>query len=128
VPFPARFWSRWSGPFGLRQVDLLQDPAGLHATTAEVRIGTPAHPFDPARDVGMVFQAPLLLKWRRILSNVLLPAEISACRRRVARAGQRALCAWSGSRATRTIPYELSGGMQQRAAIARALCTIRSSC
>ena len=65
------------GPSGCGKSTLLKILAGLHAHDGgEVRIGSGTHAFDPARDVGMVFQAPLLLKWRRILHNVLLPAEI----------------------------------------------------
>src|SRR5919108_5398728 len=65
------------GPSGCGKSTLLKVLAGLHAHDGgELRIGSATHAFDPARDVGMVFQAPLLLKWRRILENVLLPAEI----------------------------------------------------
>ena len=65
------------GPSGCGKSTLLKVLAGLHPQdSGEVRIGSSTHAFDPARDVGMVFQAPLLLKWRRILQNVLLPAEI----------------------------------------------------
>jgi len=65
------------GPSGCGKSTLLKILAGLHPHDGgEVRIGSAQHSFDPSRDVGMVFQAPLLLKWRRILENVLLPAEI----------------------------------------------------
>ncbi|HET7298564.1 MAG TPA: ATP-binding cassette domain-containing protein, partial [Burkholderiales bacterium] len=65
------------GPSGCGKSTLLKVLAGLHSHDGgELRIGSPTHPFDPSKDVGMVFQAPLLLKWRRILENVLLPAEI----------------------------------------------------
>src|SRR5262249_13364591 len=65
------------GPSGCGKTTLLKILAGLHSyESGQVRIGTPSQPFDPARDIGMVFQQPLLLKWRRILDNVLLPAEI----------------------------------------------------
>jgi len=65
------------GPSGCGKTTLLKILAGLHPYDGgELRIGSPSHPFDPSQDVGMVFQAPLLLKWRRILDNVLLPAEI----------------------------------------------------
>jgi NitT/TauT family transport system ATP-binding protein len=87
-----------------------------------VRIGSASHPFDPARDVGMVFQAPLLLKWRRILANVLLPAEILGLPADAARRRALELLELVGLKGYEDkYPYELSGGMQQRAAIARAL-------
>jgi NitT/TauT family transport system ATP-binding protein len=70
----------------------------------------------------MVFQQALLLKWRRILQNVLLPAEILGLPLAESRARARDLLAMVGlSGFEDKYPYELSGGMQQRAAIARAL-------
>src|SRR5207302_1363666 len=51
------------GPSGCGKSTLLKILAGLHPHDGgEVRIGSPSHPFDPSKDVGMVFQAPLLLK------------------------------------------------------------------
>ena len=65
------------GPSGCGKSTLLKILAGLHPHDAgTVTIGNAAAPFDPTRDIGMVFQQPLLLKWRTILDNVLLPAEI----------------------------------------------------
>jgi NitT/TauT family transport system ATP-binding protein len=70
----------------------------------------------------MVFQAPLLLKWRRVLENVLLPAEILGLPNGAARERARELLNLVGLQGQENkYPYELSGGMQQRAAIARAL-------
>ena len=70
----------------------------------------------------MVFQQPLLLKWRTILDNVLLPAEILGLPMKESRERARDLLALVGlPGAEDKRPYELSGGMQQRAAIARAL-------
>jgi len=111
------------GPSGCGKTTVLKILAGLHAADAgRVRIGNPAHPFNPERDIGMVFQQPLLLKWRRILDNVLLPAEILGLPMKAARTRARDLLALVGlSGAEGKYPYELSGGMQQRAAIARAL-------
>jgi NitT/TauT family transport system ATP-binding protein len=111
------------GPSGCGKSTLLRILAGLHGHDAgELRIGSLAHPFDPSRDVGMVFQAPLLLKWRRILDNVLLPAEILGLPRGESLERARALLALVGLAGYEDrYPYELSGGMQQRAAIARAL-------
>ena len=65
------------GPSGCGKTTLLKILAGLHGHDAGiVRIGSKSQPFNPARDIGMVFQAPLLLKWRRIIDNVMLPTEI----------------------------------------------------
>src|SRR5438045_9119779 len=65
------------GPSGCGKSTLLKILAGLHPHDGgEVRIGSPSHPFAPSKAVGMVFQCPLLLKWRRILVKVQLHAEI----------------------------------------------------
>jgi NitT/TauT family transport system ATP-binding protein len=111
------------GPSGCGESTLLKILAGLHPYDAgEVRIGSPSHPFNPSRDVGMVFQAPLLLKWRRVLENVLLPAEILGLHKKESVERARHLLELVGLAGYETkYPYELSGGMQQRAAIARAL-------
>jgi len=111
------------GPSGCGKSTLLKILAGLHPHDGgEARIGSASHPFDPSKDVGMVFQAPLLLKWRRILENVLLPAEILGLPSGESKERARALLALVGlSGYEDKYPYELSGGMQQRAAIARAL-------
>jgi NitT/TauT family transport system ATP-binding protein len=111
------------GPSGCGKTTLLKILAGLQTYEAgEVRIGSPTQPFDPSRDIGMVFQQPLLLKWRRVIENVLLPAEILGLPMAESRGRARDLLALVGLRgAEDKYPYELSGGMQQRAAIARAL-------
>ena len=111
------------GPSGCGKTTLLKILAGLHSHEAgEVRIGSATQPFDPARDIGMVFQQPLLLKWRRIIDNVLLPAEILGLPMEASRTRARDLLQLVGLKgAEDKFPYELSGGMQQRAAIARAL-------
>ncbi len=111
------------GPSGCGKSTLLKVLAGLHPHDAgTVRIGSESHAFDPSRDIGMVFQAPLLLKWRRILENVLLPAEILGLPMAASRERAKGLLNLVGlSGFEDKYPYELSGGMQQRAAIARAL-------
>jgi len=111
------------GPSGCGKTTLLKILAGLHTHDGgTVRIGSEGSPFDPSRDIGMVFQQPLLLKWRRILENVLLPTEILGLPRGESRERARALLALVGLAGFEDkYPYELSGGMQQRAAIARAL-------
>src|SRR5947199_10270668 len=78
-------------------------------------------PFDPARNIGMVFQQALLLKWRTVLDNVLLPAEIVGLPMKAARDRARDLLELVGLTGHEdNYPQQLSGGMQQRAAIARA--------
>jgi NitT/TauT family transport system ATP-binding protein len=111
------------GPSGCGKTTVLKILAGLHEHDAgTVRIGKAGSGFDPKRDIGMVFQQPLLLKWRRVLDNVLLPAEILGQPKREARERARHLLDLVGlSGFEDSYPYELSGGMQQRAAIARAL-------
>ena len=76
------------------------------------------------RRIGMVFQDPALLEWRRVLGNVILPLELMGTAR--AEAGGRAqemidLVGLTGFE--RAYPRELSGGMRQRAALARAMVT-----
>jgi NitT/TauT family transport system ATP-binding protein len=111
------------GPSGCGKTTLLKILAGLQeCDSGELSIGSPAHPFDPSRDIGMVFQQALLLKWRRVLQNVMLPAEILGLPIRESRDRARDLLSMVGLAGFEDkYPYELSGGMQQRAAIARAL-------
>jgi len=111
------------GPSGCGKTTLLKILADLHPhDSGDVRIGSATQPFDPSRDIGMVFQQPLLLKWRRVIDNVLLPAEILGLPMGESRERARNLLALVGLQgAEDKYPYQLSGGMQQRAAIARAL-------
>lgn len=111
------------GPSGCGKSTLLKILAGLHSHNGgEFRIGNDMSPFNPKKDIGMVFQQPLLLKWRRILHNVMLPAEILGLPMKESRERARDLLNMVGlSGFEDKYPYELSGGMQQRAAIARAL-------
>ena len=111
------------GPSGCGKTTVLKMLAGLlQPDGGSLTIGTPQRPFDPGRDVGMVFQQALLLPWRTILENVVLPAEIVGLPRRDARERAQSLLDMVGlSGFEGRFPRELSGGMQQRAAIARAL-------
>ena len=73
----------------------------------------------------MVFQQALLLKWRTILDNVLLPAEIVGLPMKAARSRARDLLNLVGLAGYEDkYPQQLSGGMQHRTAIARALAHI----
>jgi NitT/TauT family transport system ATP-binding protein len=110
------------GPSGCGKSTLLRIVAGLRAatrgrTTIDGRVVS-----GPIPSVGMVFQAPVLLKWRSIADNVLLPAELSGLRVADYRARARALLDLVGlGEFGAKLPRELSGGMQQRASLCRAL-------
>ena len=70
----------------------------------------------------MVFQAPVLLPWRNILSNVMVPVEIQGLDRKVYQERARQYLKLVGLEGFETkYPNELSGGMQQRVGISRAL-------
>jgi len=76
----------------------------------------------PLSDVGMVFQRPVLLKWRTIFDNVMLPIEMLHLPRQENRERALHLLKLAGLVDFRHhYPAQLSGGMQQRAAICRAL-------
>ncbi len=110
------------GPSGCGKSTLLRVVAGLRRPTrGSVEVDGRAVT-GPIPSVGMVFQAPVLLKWRTVRDNVLLPAELAGLER--ARYRERAehllrLVGLDGF--ADRLPRELSGGMQQRAAICRAL-------
>lgn len=110
------------GPSGCGKSTLLKILAGLQGHDGgELQMGGSAG-FNAGRDVGMVFQQPLLLKWRTVLDNVLLPADILGLPRKAAKDRALQLLNMVGLTGfADKMPYELSGGMQQRAAIARAL-------
>jgi NitT/TauT family transport system ATP-binding protein len=110
------------GPSGCGKSTLLKLIAGLmRPTRGTVRFQ--GRPVDrPHREVGLVFQQPVLLKWRTILENVLLPIEYLRLPLGEHRQRARDLLALVGLGGfEQKLPRELSGGMQQRAAIARAL-------
>src|ERR1700730_8707388 len=110
------------GPSGCGKTTVLKILAGLHdADGGTIQIGNARTPFDPARDISMVFQQALLLKWRTILHNVRWPAEIVGLPMKAARSRARDLLNLVGLAGyEEKYPQQLSGGMQQRTAIARA--------
>jgi len=75
------------------------------------------------RDTGNVFQKPILLPWRNVLKNILLPVEIikNDISRKDEIKAQELIETMGLGGTHRMYPHELSGGMQQRVAIARAL-------
>jgi NitT/TauT family transport system ATP-binding protein len=110
------------GPSGCGKSTLLKILAGLLARTDGEALlnGTPID--GPRKDIGVVFQSPVLFPWRSVLGNVLLPVDVQQLGRE--RMTQRALdlIALVGlSGFEHRYPWELSGGMQQRVALVRAL-------
>ncbi|HLI22222.1 MAG TPA: ABC transporter ATP-binding protein [Stellaceae bacterium] len=110
------------GPSGCGKSTLLRILAGLiPATAGAVEIAGKAVN-GPRKDIGMVFQSSILLPWRTVLDNVMLPAEILGIPREEARERAHELLRMVRLDGFENkYPQELSGGMQQRASIARAL-------
>jgi len=110
------------GPSGCGKSTLLRIVAGLVAPTAG-RIAVAGRRVDgPITNVGMVFQAPVLLPWRTTLANILFVAEVGGHKASMHRARALELMDLAGLRGFEyALPHQLSGGMQQRVAICRAL-------
>jgi NitT/TauT family transport system ATP-binding protein len=110
------------GPSGSGKSTLLKLLAGiLRKTSGRMFLGD--SPIEgPRRDIGMVFQQPVLLPWRTVLRNVLLPVDIQRLPRATYEPRAQALLRQVGLDAfADKYPHELSGGMQQRVGITRAL-------
>jgi NitT/TauT family transport system ATP-binding protein len=76
----------------------------------------------PSRDIGIVFQDPVLLPWRNVLENVMLPVQVLGLDRASSRTRAIELIDLVGLGGfADKYPHELSGGMRQRVALARAL-------
>lgn len=110
------------GRSGCGKSTLLRLLAGLLRPT-EGRILLDGHPVRrPSREVAVMFQRSALLGWRTVLDNVLLPAQMLGWARRDHLAHAAELLAMVGlADAAGRLPDELSGGMQQRVALCRAL-------
>ena len=117
------------GPSGCGKSTLLRLVSGLVAPTAGTVSVDGRRVTAPLTNVGMAFQNPVLLPWRTVLDNVMLPLEILK-ENRARLAADRA--GWEGRarQLLRTVglagaehkqPRELSGGMRQRASLCRAL-------
>lgn len=112
------------GPSGCGKTTLLRVIADLQKVTAgEVRVnGVSPETARQDRAYGYVFQAPALYPWRSVQRNITLPLEIMGLAKpeRLARA-RRVLELVNLTGFEKKFPWQLSGGMQQRVSIARAL-------
>src|SRR5207245_2848605 len=110
------------GPSGCGKSTLLKILAGILSPSegvARLR-GTPIT--GPRRDIGVVFQSPVLFPWRSVLDNVLLPVDVQRLGREDNRSRALGLLALVGlSGFEHRYPWELSGGMQPRVAITGGL-------
>ena len=110
------------GPSGCGKSTLLKIVAGLIPYSSG-RVGVDGNPVTgPNRNVGVVFQDPLLLEWRTVFENVMVPIEVLRLPRAAYARQCEVLLQMSGlAQFAQSYPSELSGGMQQRVAICRAL-------
>jgi NitT/TauT family transport system ATP-binding protein len=113
------------GPSGCGKSTLLRLVADiLKPTAGSIRVGD-ASPQEARKQhaFGFVFQSPTLLPWRNVIDNVELPLDIVGREsgRRSSRLATDLLDLVGLRNFEKSYPFELSGGMQQRAAIARAL-------
>lgn len=77
---------------------------------------------EPRKDVGMVFQSPVLLPWRNVIDNIMFPIEIMKLHRNEYHEKAKKLIELVGIVGFENkVPRELSGGMQQRVSICRSL-------
>ncbi|WP_205789429.1 MULTISPECIES: ABC transporter ATP-binding protein [unclassified Micromonospora] len=109
------------GPSGCGKSTLLRIVAGLTGET-EGTVDVNAAGAGPGTDVGLMFQQAVLLPWRTVEQNVALPGIVAGRRFRDVRPRARSLIEMVGLDGfAEKYPGELSGGMQQRAALARSL-------
>jgi NitT/TauT family transport system ATP-binding protein len=110
------------GPSGCGKTTLLKMIAGLlPPSEGEIRVEGKAIT-KPHGGVGIVFQTAMLLPWRSVFRNVMMPVEVKGLPRDVFESRAHALIKMVGLQDfERKHPWQLSGGMQQRVSICRAL-------
>ncbi|HET8562779.1 MAG TPA: ABC transporter ATP-binding protein [Candidatus Binatia bacterium] len=112
------------GPSGCGKSTLLKMIAGLLPATSGQILVNGKSVSAPLENVGMVFQSPVLLKWRPVIGNVLLPVEFAKLDTAAHLETARALIRLVGLEGFEEMyPHQLSGGMQQRVSLCRALVT-----
>ncbi len=110
------------GPSGCGKSTVLKMLGGLIApTSGEIRLRGDSQN-GPTPEIGIVYQQPLLLPWRTVLDNVMIPVEVLKLPKSEYRAKARDLLDLLGlADFEKSYPHQLSGGMQQRVGIARAI-------
>ncbi len=110
------------GPSGCGKSTLLRILAGLMPPSEGEAWLHGSRIEGPRRDIGVVFQTPVLFPWRTVLANVLLPIDVQRLGRDKMQAAAMNLLKLVGLDGFENhLPNQLSGGMQQRAALVRAL-------
>jgi len=110
------------GPSGCGKSTLMKMVAGLLPISGGELLLASQPVRGPQTNVGIVFQSALLLPWRKVIDNILLQAEIRNLPMQAARARAEQLIEMAGLKGFENkYPWQLSGGMQQRVAILRAL-------
>jgi NitT/TauT family transport system ATP-binding protein len=112
------------GPSGCGKSTLLKILSGLLPASSGTIIVGGKTVNEPLENVGMVFQAPVLLKWRPVMGNILLPVEFAKLNVASHLERARSLINLVGLEGFEEMyPHQLSGGMQQRVSLCRALVT-----
>jgi NitT/TauT family transport system ATP-binding protein len=110
------------GPSGCGKSTLLNMVAGLLGPTSGKVLFEGEEVTQPSREMGVMFQRPVLLPWRTVEKNVLLPAEVFGLDLAEVRPRVHETLEMVGlGDFIEALPQHLSGGMQQRAALARVL-------
>jgi NitT/TauT family transport system ATP-binding protein len=110
------------GPSGCGKTTLLKMVGGLIPATSGLLEVDGIEITEPFRGVGMVFQAPTLMPWRNVIANVLYPMEVLGKNNAAAKARANELLKLVGLAGfENSYPKQLSGGMQQRVSLCRAI-------
>ena len=118
---PGEFVS-FVGPSGCGKSTLLKLIGGLLEPSSGSIAVDGKTVTQPRRDIGVMFQTPVLFPWRTVLENVLLPIEVFGLDAKQAADKARGILNLVGLQGRESAyPRELSGGMQQRAALSRVL-------